>query len=301
MKKNNFFKSLRKYRYTFLAYLLMMPTIIIMTSLVLYPISTTLIYSLRKMKLSDPSNTRFIGLDNYISTLSSESFWFALQNSLIVMVLVAVMCCMMGISLAVMINVKNRLNNVLIAISILPWALPPVVNALLWRLIFYSGYGFFNKLLINLGLVDKPVLWLSDRGYLLAILSILVSWRNIPFSTIVFLSAIRTIPKSIYEAARLEGANTWEIFMKITLPILIPAFAIVITFTSISAINVFDEVVSLSGYSNIAKTLLVENYIVTFSFLDFGLGSSITYIIMIMVAILAAFYIKSLSKRVEFI
>lgn len=278
----------------------MMPTIIIMTSLVIYPILTTFVFSLKKMKLSSPQDDTFVGLDNYIAILTSSSFWFSLQNTLVIMVLVIIFCAIFGMVLALMLNFDIKINNLLIAIAILPWALPPVVNAILWRWIFHSGYGLLNKALINMHIISAPVNWLSNRYYLISILAIVVAWRNIPFATIVLLSAIKTIPKSIYEAASLDGAGGVKSFFNITLPILIPTLGVVLTFTSINAINVFDEVISLSGYSNIGKTLLVENYMITFSFLDFGMGTSLAYIIMLMSALVALVYIKSLSKKVHY-
>lgn len=294
------FSNCSKSRCTLLAYTLMMPTIIIMTSLVMYPIAATFIFSLRKMKLSSPQDNTFVGLDNYMAILTSPSFWFSLQNTLFIMILVVILCTIFGMILALMLNFDVKINNIFIAIAILPWALPPVVNAILWRWIFHSGYGLLNKVLINMNIISEPVNWLSNRYYLLIILAIVVAWRNIPFATIVLLSAIKTIPKSIYEAASLDGAGESGSFFYITLPILIPTLGVVLTFTSINAINVFDEVISLSGYSNIGKTILVENYMITFSFLDFGMGTALSYIIMLMSSLVALIYIKSLSKKVNY-
>ena len=133
------------------------------------------------------------------------------------------------------------------------------------------------------------------------IIGIIVAWRNIPFCSIVLLSAIRAIPNVIYDVANIDGANKIQTLTKITIPLLIPAFSIIFTFTSISAINVFDEVIALIEYSNLGKTLLVENYINTFSFLNFGYGSALTYLIMIISGIFGILYIKAMSKRIEYI
>lgn len=285
----------------FLPYLLMMPALIVMSVLVFYPIIVTFIYSLRKMKLTSPSDNSFIGFHNYILILQSNSFWYSFQNTLIIMTLVILICLIFGIIVAMMLNVDTKIKNVLTAIAVLPWALPPVVNGILWRWIFYPGYGFLNKILINMHVIDEPIQWLSNRYSLMVIIAIVVAWRNVPFCSIVLLSAMRAIPDTLYEAATIDGAKNGQMFFKITFPLLFPAFGIILTFTSISAINVFDEIISLSGYSNIGKTLLVEDYLITFSFLDFGMGSALTYIIMLIAGILGLFYIKSMSRKVDYL
>ena len=301
MKKIFYFNRSKKFRETILAYCLMLPSVTVMVVLVLIPVLTTFLYSLKKMKLTNLSNASFIGLDNYKAILASESFWYSLQNSMSIMVLVVLFCCVCSIIMALMFNVDVKINNILIGIAIIPWALPPIVNGILWRWMFHPGFGFVNKVLINIGIIDEPINWLSSRLYLIIILSIMIAWRSVPLGTIILLSSIKAIPESIYEAASIDGAGCFQSFFKMTLPLLISSLAIVSTFTSITAINVFDEVVSLSGYSNIAKTLLLEDYMITFTFLDFGLGSAFTYIIILISTIFAVIYIKALSKKVHYI
>lgn len=259
-----------------LPYILILPAFIIMSVFVLYPIIVTFFYSLRKMKLTAPNDTSFIGFDNYIATLKSFDFWYSQQNSIMIMIIVIIICVLFGLLSALILDVDSKLKNILMAIAVIPWALPPVVNGILWKWIFYPGYGFLNKILYNLNIIEEPIQYLSNRYSLMLIVGIVIAWRNIPFCTIVLLSSIRAIPDSVYDAASIDGANRFQMFTRITLPLLMPALGIILTFTSISAINVFDEVISISGYSNLGKTILLEDYMITFSFLDFGRGSSLT-------------------------
>ena len=284
-----------------LPYVLIFPAFIIMTVFVLYPIIVTLFYSLRKMKLTSPKDTAFIGLDNYIATLKSIDFWYSLQNSIMIMVAVVILCILFGLFFASILNFESRLKNILMAISVIPWALPPVVNGILWKWIFYPGYGFLNKILYNLNIIEEPIQYLSNRYSLMLIVGIVIAWRNIPFCSIVLLSAMRAIPDVVYDAASIDGANKFQMFTRVTLPLLMPALGIILTFTSISAINVFDEVVSISGYSNLGKTILLEDYMITFSFLDFGRGSALTYLIMIAAGILGMLYIRAMSRKIDYI
>ena len=283
-----------------LAYTLLAPMIIIMLVLVIYPIAATFSYSLKKWKLSKPNDIRFIGLKNYINILSSESFLQSVKNTLFILVAVVIFTTIVSILVALFLNIKVRFSGVLLAIAIVPWAIPPFVNALLWKFVFYSGYGFLNKLLFNLHLISTPISWLDNRNSLLFIVSIVVSYRLIPFMTLICLAGRQSISDNLIEAAKIDGAGHLMVFKKIITPLMLPFLAVGITQTSISAINVFDEIVALSGYSDMGKSMLIESYLITFNFLEFGKGSAYTYIIMVFAGILGFVYIKSLNREVEF-
>jgi len=282
------------------AYTLLAPMIIIMLVLVIYPIAATFSYSLKKWKLSKPNDIRFIGFKNYINILSSESFLQSVKNTLFILVAVVIITTIISILVALFLNIKVRFSGVLLAIAIVPWAIPPFVNALLWKFVFYSGYGFLNKLLLNLHLINTPISWLDNRYSLLFIVSIVVSYRLIPFMTLICLAGRQSISDNLIEAAKIDGAGRFMVFKKIITPLMLPFLAVGITQTSISAINVFDEIVALSGYSDMGKSMLIESYLITFNFLEFGKGSAYTYIIMLFAGILGFVYIKSLNREVEF-
>ena len=273
---------------------------LIMGVLVFYPIAATFSYSLKKWKLTAPGDIRFIGFDNYKNILKSESFWYSLQNTLFLLVLVVVATSILGVLVSLFLNIRVKGAGILLAVAVLPWALPPYVNGILWRFVFHSGYGFMNKVLIGLGMVDKPVEWLTSRWMLLVVVAIVVVWRSVPFMALVCLAGRQSIPHGLYEAAKIDGAGTFQIFRRITFPLMLPFIGIGITSTSVTAVNVFDEIVALSGYSDMGKNILVESYLTTFTFLDFGKGSAVTYLVMFVAAILGVFYLKSLNKEVEY-
>ena len=279
------------------AFVFLLPAALIMIGLVIYPIIKTFMYSLQRYKLTEPENVSFIGWENYIKVLKNEGFQEALINTLIVMVVVLVIGFLFSMVVAIILNCKTKLNGVLTAIAIIPWALPPVVNGVVWKFIFYPGFGFLNKILYQMNLIDEPVNWLNTRYGTLIIVGMIVAWRVIPFGAIVFLSNMQSIPKEIYEAAKVDGSSGIQTFMNITMPLLMPSVAIVLTNLTMSAINVFDEIVSLVGYRNMGQTLLIYNYNETFSFMNFGYGSAITYMIMIGSGVFGYFYIRSLNNR----
>lgn len=283
-----------------LEYALLLPIILIMGILVYFPIIKTFSYSLQQMKLTAPQNTGFVGWENYETVLKSESFWYSLENTVFLLVVVVLLTITGGVFVALLLNVDTKISGILMAVAVLPWALPPVVNGIIWRFIFHPGYGFMNKLLISAGITEKPIEWMSSRFMLLLIVAIVVAWRSIPFCAIVCLAGLKAIPHNLYEAARIDGGGKVTVLRYITGPLMRPFIGIGVTSASITAINIFDELVALSGYSDLGKNLLIESYLTTFSFLDFGKGSALTYIIMLISAVLGFFYLRSLGKEVEY-
>ena len=281
-------------------YLLLAPMILIMGALVFYPVAATFSYSLKKWKLTQPGDIRVIGFKNYVDILTSDSFWYSLQNTLVILAVVVVLTTVVGFLVSSFLNIQVRLSGVLLALAVLPWALPPFVNGILWKFVFYSGYGFLNKLLVGLGLFDQPVEFLTSRWSLLLVVSVVVVWRSVPFMALVCLAGRQSIPVDFYEAARIDGGGSFQIFRRITLPLMLPFVGVGVTSASVTAINVFDEIVALSGYSDLGKNILMESYLTTFTFLDFGKGAAVTYIVLFFALILGLFYLRSLAMVVSY-
>ena len=281
-------------------YLLLTPMILIMGVLVFYPIIRTFTYSLKKWKLTSPGDIRFIGFKNYRNILKSDSFWYSMQNTVYILLLVIILTTILGCLTAAFLKTSKRCSGILLAATVLPWALPPFVNGILWKFVFFSGYGFLNKLLIGIGAVEKPVEFLASRWLLLFVISVVVVWRSVPFMALVCLAGRQSLPEDVYEAARIDGGTQVGIFLHVTIPLMLPFVGVGLTSTSVTAINVFDEIVALSGYSDLAKNILMESYLTTFNFLDFGKGSAMTYIVLFFALLLGIFYLRSLNKEVEY-
>ena len=188
--------------------------------LVFYPTIMTFSYSLKEMKLTSPEDTDFVGLSNYVDVLTSDSFMYSLQNTLFLLVVVVILTTVLGFGVALLLNVDTKISGLLMALAVLPWALPPIVNGIIWRFIFHPGYGFMNKLLIRLHFIEEPIMWLTDRWLLLLIVAIVVAWRSIPFCAIVCLSGLHAIPEELYEAAKIDGGGRVTVFRYITAPLM---------------------------------------------------------------------------------
>lgn len=282
-------------------YLFVAPMALILYLLIYVPIAFTLVYSFLKMNLKKPRDTGFNGLNNYLALFRDPQILQATLNSLSIMVMILLMTLLLGLVFALILKRDTPIKNVLTAIAIIPWAIPPIVCGIVWRWIFHPSFGLLNSVLLLSHLIEEPVQWLQRQDYILAIVSISVAWRVIPLATVTFLAALQGIPEHLYEAAEIDGCTVFGKFTRVTLPLLRPSLGIVLTTTSITAINVFDEIVALIGYSTANNTLMMETYMRTFKFMKFGQGSALTYLIMLFAGIFGILYTRSVYKEVEYI
>ena len=275
--------------------LLLLPCLLLLLISVILPVVLTFRYSLKYYNLTEPQNEKFIWFENYIKIFKDPHFYNALYNSVLILVMVMIIGLVFSIITGLVLNVKSKINPVLTALVIIPWAMPPIVNGIMWKFIFFPGYGFMNKILMNLHLIKSPISWTDNRYLFLLVISIVVSWRIIPFSSLVILANLQNIPESYYDTVKVFGGNKFQEFYYVTLPMLLPSIGVVLINLTTTALSIFDEVIAISGYQFEIQTLLVYNYSTTFNFLDFGYGSAISYVVMILSGIFGYFYVRNMA------
>ena len=275
--------------------LLLLPCLLLLLISVILPVVLTFRYSLKYYNLTEPQNEKFIWFENYVKIFKDPHFYNALYNSVIILIMVMIIGLVFRIITGLVLNVKSKINPVLTALVIIPWAMPPIVNGIMWKFIFFPGYGFMNKILMNLHLIKSPISWTDNRYLFLLVISIVVSWRIIPFSSLVILANLQNIPESYYDTVKVFGGNKFQEFYYVTLPMLLPSIGVVLINLTTTALSIFDEVIAISGYQFEIQTLLVYNYSTTFNFLDFGYGSAISYVVMILSGIFGYFYVRNMA------
>lgn len=275
--------------------LLLLPCLLLLLISVILPVILTFRYSLKYYNLTEPQNEKFIWFENYVKIFKDPHFYNALYNSVLILVMVMIIGLIFSIITGLVLNVKSKINPVLTALVIIPWAMPPIVNGIMWKFIFFPGYGFMNKILMNLNLIKNPISWTDNRYLFLLVISIVVSWRIIPFSSLVILANLQNIPESYYDTVKVFGGNKFQEFYYVTLPMLLPSIGVVLINLTTTALSIFDEVIAISGYQFEIQTLLVYNYSTTFNFLDFGYGSAISYVVMILSGIFGYFYVRNMA------
>jgi multiple sugar transport system permease protein len=286
---------------TFLFFVLNSPAILLLLGLVLYPIVYSFWLSLHAYNLRQPNRVRFIGIDNYVTVLSSDQFWAATGNTAIFCAGSISLTVILGTLLALLLNEFFPGRGILRAVMLLPWAVPPVVNGLIWQWLLDGQHGLINALLLGSGLVDSPQAWLSQTQSAMPALILAQAWNHVPFVAVVMLAALQTIPDELYDSAQIDGAGLIQRFIYVTLPWLSHALLLVLVTQTMVALRTFDIIYVLTGGGPGSATTVIAwlTYVTTFNLTDFGRGNAYAYIIAIITFCLSLLYIRLLWKRGE--
>jgi multiple sugar transport system permease protein len=284
------------------AYLLNTPALLAIFLLAAYPIVYSAWISLHKYNLKRPRIFQFIGLDNYATILDSSEFWSALWITLQFTVLVVTAVAVLGVCVALLLNLPFRGRGVLRTLILLPWAIPPVVNGLMWQWIYDSKIGALNGLLVTLGIIPEYRGWLSDPTSALLALAFADVWNVLPLAVILLLAALQKIPAELYEAAHIDGAGPFQSFRYVTFPWIAQTLLVVLILQTLSAIRVFDVIYVLTagGPGSATTTLTWKTYLTTFENLDFGLGNAYAYVVSLITFGFALVYFRVLYRRGDF-
>jgi multiple sugar transport system permease protein len=284
------------------AFLLNSPALLAIMLLVGYPIAYSFWLSLHRYNLKRPSLFRFIGLSNYAAIVDSPEFWSALRITVTFTGLAVLLVVMLGILVALLLNEPFPGRGLVRTMILVPWAIPPVVNGLMWQWIYDSNVGALNGLLVSLDIIQEYRGWLSEPGYaLLALVSAHV-WNLLPLAVILLLAALQGIPSDLYDAGRVDGCTSWNLFVHVTLPWLAQPLLVVLVLQTMYAIRVFDVIYVLTagGPGTSTTTLTWKTFLETFQNLDFGLGNAYAYTISLITLALALVYFRVLYRRGEF-
>jgi ABC-type sugar transport system permease subunit len=185
-------------------------------------------------------------------------------------------------------------------LMILPWAMPSIVNAAMWKWIYNADYGALNALLSQLGLIHQYQIWLADPFWSTALIILANVWKETPFTVIMVLAAMQTIPEDLYEAARVDGASAWKSFLNITIPLILPVLMVVSMLQFIWGFQTFELITIVTGGGPFSTTEMVtlRVYATTFRSLRFGYGSAMAYLTSLFILIPAVIYIRSAYKKI---
>jgi multiple sugar transport system permease protein len=263
-------------------WLFLAPAIVLLSLVMLVPFGRTLATSLTDAELSAiVREANWVGLENFAYALSDPYFGEALVRTLYFTLASVGLEGVLGVAVALLLNQRFRGRAVMRAIIILPWAVPTIVNAMAWRLIYHPDYGALNSLLLQMGLIDTYQRWLGDPGMALNFVIIADVWKNFPLIAYVALAGLQTIPDDLIKAASIEGAGAWRRFRAITLPWLVGPLLVVLILRTIEAFRVFDivYVMTRGGPADSTKTASFYVYQEYFSYLRSGSGASYAVIV----------------------
>lgn len=259
------------------ALIMLMPSLLGMGIFTLIPVLASFALSFSQWNLLSPP--KWIGLNNYLSLLGEPLFWKVLSNTFIYAFCVVLLEVPLALALAIALNQQGWLVKFFRTIFFLPVVTSMVAIALVWNWIYDPQYGLLNAALGALGI--QPVAWLFSTQWALPALIVMGVWKNVGYSMVIFLAGLQNIPDDLYEAAALDGANHWQQFLHVTLPMISPTLFFVMTMSTITAFQVFDTVYMMTqgGPENSTQVAVYWIYQNAFEFFQVGRASAMAYVL----------------------
>jgi len=280
---------------------LILPSFLIILGISLQPILTTLYLSLFEVPRGINLQNTFVGLGNYISLLSEPIFWATIGRTFYFTVISVGIELVLGLAIAQLIHAHPPGWQFLRTSLIIPWAVPTIVNGTMWRWIYNADYGALNGLLLQLGLIDKYIPWLTKPDMAMNLVILADIWHSVPFIALILQAALATLPPDLEEAAAVDGATAFQYFWLIRLPLLRPAILVALIIRTVEAFRAFDivYVITNGGPANGTVTISFLTYLEMFSFGHAGRGSALSFLISLFTLTLAFIYIRMLYRPEE--
>jgi len=217
--------------------LMVAPAVIVTAALVVYPLIKGFQTSLESADTAVGGQPRFVGLGNYSDVLRSSTARDAMVHTVIYVALAVTLELMLGLIVAVALHRAFRGRGIVLAVLLVPWALPSVVSGVLWRRVFDPDGGLLNSMLQQLHLVSHPHVWMASRGGALVLIALVHVWGVLPLVSLILIAGLQSIPEEIYSASAVDGATPLRQFRHITLPLLRPSIAVALTIGTVWAIK----------------------------------------------------------------
>ena len=270
------------------------PTIIVLMVMTIYPLLFTLVYSFTNYNLLKNLKTpaKFIGLQNYTDLLTNIYFRQSIMNTVKFTILAVIFEMLFGFLMALLVNSIHRGQKTMRTLILLPYLLPTVTVALSWRMMLSPNYGIVNQVLTALNL---PVYnWFSDMHTAFGMLVLIDIWQSAPFVFLLLYAALQAVPQTQYEAARIDGANSFKCLLYVTIPNIKNGLALCALLRTIDSFRLFDKVNLLTGGGPANSTATITQYLYNYGIksLDFGFGSAGAIVMTVLVLILSSVYIK---------
>jgi len=275
----------------------MLPLLAVMIAVVGWPLVSTIQLSFTDARLVGTAG-EFVGLANYQKALGGAPFRAALTNTAIFAFISVGLEIVLGVGAAILLDQEFRGRTALRAMMILPWALPTIVNATLWRLIYSPEYGALNALLTQIGVLPGYRSWLGEPGLAMGSLIVADAWKNFPLVALIALAALQAVPKDIKAAAVVDGTGAVSWFRFVLWPYLAGPLMVALVLRTIEAFKVFDIiwVMTRGGPANSTRSLSILVYQEAFSFQRAGSGASLALIVTLIVTVLAVIYISTIRR-----
>lgn len=282
-----------------------LPTLVTLALVLAYPISYAAYLSFHRVVLADLRRGvfPFVGFENYRRIFADPLFLLSLKNTLLFTAVSVGAEIVLAVAIALLISERSvwtgRATQVLI---LLPYAVPPIANGQIWAFLYSFDFGFLNRILFALGIIETPINWTGNPQTALLALTIPYIWRTLPFAVLLIHAALEGIAPEVYEAAAMDGATAWQRFWYVTLPLLRPIIVVILVLRTSFAFTVFEEVLAITQGGPGDATWVAAWYSYRRSFappFDIGIGSASAYVLALVIGLLAVGYVKLIYRRIE--
>ena len=280
--------------------LLLLPLLVVLIAVIGWPLLDTVWLSFTNTPLGGITG-EFVGLANYLHAFRSPAFWRALGVTALFTVFTVGIEMMLGLGVGLLLDMDLRGQRFMRALLIVPWALPTVVNAMAWRVIYNPDFGALDALLQQLGLIDQYKSWLGDPATALFAIGVADIWKTFSLVALITLAGLQSVSRDLREAAEIDGAGPFSRFRAVTLPIILPPLTIAAVLRTIEAVKVFDIiwVMTRGGPLDSTKSLSILVYQQAFSFLRAGYGASLAMLSVALTVILIGAYTRALRLQAK--
>ena len=280
-----------------LPWLLVAPLVAFIALLSISPTAVTTVEAFFRVSPLDPP-TRFTGLANFRALFANSAVTTSWVNTVLYAAVGVILSTVLGIAGAVTLKRRFRFRGIILALVILPWALPAVDEAVIWNWMYDPNYGVVNSVLHSLHLIGGYHVYLGlDRWLTVVLIEIVQVWQMSPLSFLIILAALQSIPPDLYEAAEVDGASAWRSFRAVTLPLIRPAIAVAAVQALVLSFNVFDQVYVMNGNAPLGSSLMLQTYQTTFQNLDFGGGYALSLLVTLATVLLSAGLIALIYRK----
>lgn len=283
-------------RQTRLAWMLLAPSILVVLLVAIVPLMQTIYQSFTDARLASTRPVQFVGLRNYVDLLSDGAFLNAIKVTVLFTFLTVTFEFVLGMIVALVVNSNFRGRGPMRAAMLVPWAIPTVVSASMWKWMYHDIYGVINDLLVDkLHMLPHNIAWIADPATSVPAIAAVDIWKTTPFMALLLLAGLQVIPGDIYEAANVDGANPLQQFTSLTLPLLRPAILVALIFRTLDSLRVFDVFYVMFGNRADTMTMAVYDQQTITAFSDLGYGGALSVAIFVIIGIFVVSYVTFLK------
>lgn len=280
-------------------YGLLVPTLAVIALVILYPMADGIRISFMRMKLTSVLPNRYVGFDNYVTLFHDPTFWTTLRTTVVWTVANVVAQMVLGLALALLLNERLKARGLFRSLALIPYIVPSVAAALIWRWMYDGSAGIINAILYHLGLISSYRPWLGDISTALPAVIVESVWKGTPFVMIMLLAGLQTISPEFYEASAIDGANAWQRLIDVTLPLLRPTIAVALILTTVYTVNNFNAIWLMTQGGPLGSTdiLFTSAYKIAFQSFDFGMAATISVVLFGILAVFAGLYLFLVERE----